>query len=217
MLWVWETPTDLRGFRRPDTGVAFLSATIESRDGSLQVRMRRAKLLLPAQGLIAMPVIRIHEFDDTSALDIPGAHERIRAIAKKVLRDFGTSRIQFDFDAKERELGSYARLLEEIRGSECPTHGCFLSITAIASRCLPGDRGFPSVPVNEIVPMAFALGPLVNRRETAAALGAESSRCRGSIGVWKDEVAHIVDDRRTYVFTSGQWTVKTAEELWKSR
>ncbi len=213
MVWVWETPTDLAHVSRSDVGVAFLGATVEGRRSGVTVRMRRATLILPRNRPELLPVLRIHSFDRHFAPGDERARANVLQAASKLLRDYGVNRLQIDFDATASERAFYAAVLDDLRREVCIPGRCFLSMTALGSWCLPGDFWLEALPVDEIVPMLFSLGPMTDRRAFARELESRPLRCGSAIGLWSDDLGRPIGSRRLYVFTKGAWSADTVEQL----
>ncbi|MEM6990745.1 MAG: DUF3142 domain-containing protein [Myxococcota bacterium] len=201
-LWAWEHPQDLR-FVHPQTGIAFLAETVELRPSGIVSHPRRQPLLVrPGQRLVA--VVRI-EFD---ANDVPVPDPAVRkAIAARVRRAArlpGVQGVQIDFDANTSQRHAYALLLRELRRTL--PDGIALSMTALASWC-QGDTWL-DVPVDEVVPMLFEMGPEGReiRRYVERNGGLRSPRCRDSVGQMVGRPWVASSARRIFVFHRGPWT-----------
>jgi hypothetical protein len=120
--------------------------------------------------------------------------------------------VQIDYDATASERPFYRRLLAAVR-KRLPA-AVPLSITALASWCA-GDRWLRDLPVDEVVPMLFRMGP-GEGRFTALAQRPEAAapECRGAIGTALDEpLAVRRGARRHYVFNAEPWTASTLRQL----
>jgi hypothetical protein len=210
VAWAWERPTDLRALD-PRVGVAFYAQTIAvDADGATHVRPRRTSLHV-ARDARLVAVTRIES--------APGARPRAgAAIADAAAAIVATLRapqvvaVQIDYDATPGERPFYRRLLAEVRG-RLPA-GVPLSMTALASWCA-GDRWLRDLPVDEIVPMLFRMGPADARfRAMARAPEAAPLECRAAIGTALDEPVGVRRAaRRLYVFNAGAWTPATLRPL----
>jgi len=203
MLWAWERPTDLRGLET-GVGVAFYAQTLSIEPGRITVAPRRNPLRVDERTTL-VAVTRI-ESDAAGAVGMPDAS--IDAIAEAIA---GTARlprvsgVQIDFDAAASERGVYRRLIVATRvrlGAGVP-----LSMTALASWCA-GDAWLDGLPVDEVVPMLFRMGPI---NHPYASIGTApvtaAPACRAAIGLSLDEPVYARrHGRRVYVFNPGPWT-----------
>jgi hypothetical protein len=201
VLWAWERPVDLRELPG-GVGVAFLAQTITVSAMSHVTAPRRQPLRVdPSTDLVA--VTRIE-----APAGVPDRRDAIAAIAAdiaKTRRLPRVSAVQIDFDARASERAMYRRLLHDVRaalGSRVP-----LSMTALASWCLD-DHWLDDLPVDEVVPMLFRMGPSEDAHRREFATGTVAAGCRRSVGVSLDEPAplRVVRGRRVYVFNPTPWT-----------
>jgi hypothetical protein len=149
---------------------------------------------------------------------VPGIVAGVAHLASAVDAILKTSRarqvvaVQIDYDATSGERPFYRQLLADLRRrlpSNVP-----LSITALASWCV-GDRWIRGLPVDEIVPMLFRMGPdgprfaaIASRPEAAA------PECRAAIGTSLDEpLAVHRGGRRWYVFNADGWTAASLRRI----
>jgi uncharacterized protein DUF3142 len=201
MLWAWERPEDLRGLP-PDTGVAFLAETVVVTPGRIDVRPRLQPLdVSPGTPLLAVTRIEsgLGPSADRAAVDERAVAATIAATA--VLPQ--VIGVQVDFDATASERQSFTRILRALRVALGPRP--LLSITALASWCLD-DRWIDDLPVDEVVPMLFRLGPAGPGRDRAAA-SLRGEACRAAAGISLDEpVRARLDSSRVYVFSPTRWT-----------
>jgi uncharacterized protein DUF3142 len=201
-LWAWERPEDLSFIDPAEVGVAFLAKTIAIDRAAADVRSRRQPLAVPPRTRL-IAVVRL----ETKAR--PSADGRARALAELLdtARRPGLVGIQIDFDARRSERAWYRALLGQLRAS-MPSERT-LSMTALASWCL-SDDWLAGIPVDEIVPMAFRMGPdsARVRRALVEAGGFRAERCRSSVGLATDEPAPPIDrPRRVYLFhPAGGWS-----------
>jgi hypothetical protein len=201
MLWAWERPEDLRGLDRR-VGVAFLAQTIRVAANGFDLDPRRQPLRVsPDTALLA--VTRI----ETSPASRPD-HVDLNGLASTIARTANLPRVagvQIDFDAVVSERRFYTDLLRRVRPKLGPAVP--LSITALASWCAD-DAWLAGLPVDEVVPMLFRLGPS-NEAFRGFARSAREAQpaCRRAIGTSLDEQLELVrDGRRVYVFSPKAWT-----------
>jgi hypothetical protein len=212
VLWSWERADDLRGLDAEAAGVAFLACTVYLRGERVGVRPRLASLRhAPAAALIA--VARIES--DRRQRPALSAAQRAGAVAAiaRLAGIGGVRAVQVDFDATASERAFYTALLHELRAALPEATG--LSMTALASWCLYDDW-LDELPVDEIVPMLFRLGPeqgaVVGRLEAGGDLLCH--RCRGSLGTSTDEpVRFRPPGRRHYVFHPRAWSERDVRAL----
>lgn len=207
ILWAWERPEDLRFLGAAEAGrtsVAVLVATvrIEARGWTLSPRHVPARI---SPDVRVIPVVRVEAGADAV---LPVVEEVTSEILKVVGRDFDT--LQLDFDAPASWRGFYREALAALRPRVKR-----LSVTALASWCME-DRWMGDLPVDEIVPMLFRMGPEGWRiRERLKASGRfVEPRCRESVGVATDEAAVIPPGaRRVYVFHPRAWDEESFEQF----
>jgi hypothetical protein len=210
VAWAWERPTDLRALD-PRVGVAFYAQTlVVGADGATRLRPRRTSLHV-ARDARLVAVTRI----ESAARARPRADAAIAETAAAIVRTLRAPQvvaIQIDYDATPAERPFYRRLLTEVR-AQLPA-GVPLSMTALASWCA-GDRWLRDLPVDEVVPMLFRMGPdearftAIGRQPDAAA-----PECRAAVGTALDEPIVIRRGmRRLYVFNAEAWTAATLRTL----
>ena len=205
VLWVWERPTDLSFADPARVEVAFLAQTLAVRDGRLTVTPRQQPLSV-APGTAVIPVTRI----EPAGLDPDGAPAalaaEIAAAVAATAERWSPRAVQIDFEARRSQRPVYRAVVAEVRRRLPPRVG--LSITALASWCLR-DPWFDALPVSEVVPMLFRMGP-----ETGAVFAHLESRgdfparaCRGSVGVAVEEgLRWLPPGRRPWIFSATGWT-----------
>ena len=203
MLWAWERPTDLRNLDAR-AGVAFLSQTLNVRDGAVVVAPRRNPLRVSPH----TPLVAVTRIESREAGASRLSESEVESMAGAIARTLSLPRVrgvQIDFDAAESERPFYRALVQAVRrtiGPEVP-----LSITALASWCAD-DRWLDGLPIDEAVPMLFRMGP-VNEPYAGIARspGRAAVECRGALGTSLDEPLHIhAAGRRVYVFNAAAWT-----------
>lgn len=199
MLWAWERPVDLRALPS-GTGVAFLAQTITASADAIVVSSRRQPLRVdPNTRLVA--VTRIE-----APGDAPTASGPVADIARAIVKSAALPRVegvQIDFDARASQRAMYRQLLHAVRGSlpsETP-----LSMTALASWCLD-DRWLDDLPIDEVVPMLFRMGPSEAPLRASLASRTLAPPCRGAIGLSLDEPLTVsTRKKRLYVFNASPW------------
>jgi hypothetical protein len=208
VLWAWERPEDLRGLSA-DTAVAFLAQTLVVDATRIHVSPRRHPLRVsPSTPLIA--VTRIETSSPVAgARLLPGAEVDIARMIADTARLPRVVGVQVDFDAGLSERVFYRRVLRLLR--DAVDSRTSLSMTALASWCMD-DAWLDGLPVDEVVPMLFRMGPTqLNRQRAAAAIRAPE--CLAAVGTALDEPVTLRERRRrVYVFSSKPWTaVRVAE------
>lgn len=212
MAWAWERPEDLRP-APAGVGVAYLSATVDLRPGSVRVAPRRQPLRV-REGAYVMAVVRVEARPRSLALT-SAARERIVGALVEAARAPGVRGVQVDFDAGASQRGAYRALLADAR--RALGAGTWLSMTALASWC-EGDAWLDdaALPVDEVVPMVFTMGA-----GGAAVLGAlrgngrfRATACRGSVG-WAvgEATAALRGVTRRYLFNPRPWTAEALRAL----
>lgn len=205
MLWAWELPEDLRFIQTPDAGVAFLATSLLLRNDSVLVR-RRMQPLRVAPNVPRMAVFRIDS--DRQGRPTFSAGQRAAAVdeIESVFRLTGVSAIQIDFDARASERAFYRLLLQDLRSRL--GRSVFLSITALVSWCGAGSW-LNGLPVDEIVPMLFRMGPEGPKTLYTIDQGGTfpAKECRDAWGLSLDEPPlSAAPPRRVYVFNARPWT-----------
>ena len=209
ILWAWERPEDLRFLTPHQAEVSFLAATVELTEEGFSVLPRRQPLHLPA-GLRPRATVRIEMRRGASLAHV--SPELRRQVAERVLaivRKVKAVALQIDFDARESEYEAYLALLGELRG--LLPEGLPLSITALASWCVPGGW-LPRAPVDEVVPQLFRMGPEGAAHHARALRGFEPPCDRG-VGLALDEWrAPPADVSVIYLFNPRPWTAAAFTE-----
>lgn len=198
MLWAWERPVDLQGLPA-GVGVAFLAQTITSSPDAIIIAARRQPLRVdPGTPLIA--VTRIEAPGD------PPSSQRVDELARAIAKTATLPHVdgvQIDFDARASQRAMYRQLLHAVRGSLPPETP--LSMTALASWCLD-DRWLDDLPVDEVVPMLFRMGPSEEPLRASLAWRTLAPACRGAIGMSLDEPLTVsARKKRLYVFNAAPW------------
>ena len=201
-LWAWDRAEDLRGLP-PGVGVAYFAVQFDARDDAFVATWRRPPLHVDAATPLTA-VLHVEAFrpGHAPALDDAAVARWSEALANAARRT-GAARVQVDFEARASQLDFYRRVLAGLRTRLAPR--TFLSITALASWCGDFDA-IATLPVDEIVPMYFRMGP----RERA--LWRERSRqperlpaaCRHAAGLALDE-PRIASAPTVYLFAPKPW------------
>lgn len=211
ILWAWERPEDLSGLDPGKAEIAFLAATIKMQNERLKVLPRRQPIQFPAKAQ-RIAVIRI-ETDGKS--ELAPFRKEIADIIVHVAAAARASHLQIDFDARVSQRRFYRELLFAIR--ELLPGTAHLSITALASWCMH-DRWLGGLPVDEVVPMVFRMGPEgppILRHLEAKGSFAEPM-CRASIGISADEpVGRLTRGKRVYVFSPAGWSTEKVSKIFR--
>ena len=209
VLWAWERPEDLRTLA-PDLGVAFLAQTITARDDGFSVEPRRQ----PLRVTTSTPLVAVTRIEAGRSLSRPLSSPEARDFASLIARTATRPQVigvQIDFDATRSQRSFYRELLGNLRGrlgSRVP-----ISMTALASWCVD-DRWLQGLPVDEIVPALFRMGPTNQPFRDIGESGAWTDKeCRRAIGTSLDEpVVQRSANRRVYVFAPKPWTAASIAE-----
>ena len=207
ILWAWERPEDLQFIDPQRVAVAFLAQTLRLKGNDVVYSPRHQPLkLAPSTKLIA--VTRIESQKTTR--ERPGLTDSQRRElverVKKTLELPNVSGVQIDFDAVTSEREFYRQLLADLRAVLPDTIP--ISMTALASFCV-GDRWLSDLPVDEAVPMVFAMGRDSDGIKNYLKNGSDfkDGLCRRSYGVALDEpvTTAFEKQRRVYIFNSRPW------------
>ena len=206
IYWAWEKPEDLRGLAGR-AGVAYLAESVVLVGDEVRTTPRFRPLRVdPDTYLIA--VARI----ETDLARPPVlAPDQMQALARRLAslaNQSGVRAVQIDFDATGSERALYRRLILDTRAAlgRVP-----LSITALASWCM-FDDWIRDLPVDEVVPMLFQMGPSISPAQAARSIRVD--RCRTSVGIATDEpIPALSTFARTYVFSSAPWTPERAARV----
>ena len=210
VLWVWERREDLSFIDPQQTAVAYLDRTVELSGNTVVIRPRFQPLTVPAQTRL-IPVTRI-EIDrrlppSLSAAQRSGASRIIAAMAAS-----SPPAIQIDFDATRSQRAFYRDLLTDVR-ARLPTSTA-LSITALASWCMDDDW-VGGLPVDEIVPMLYRMGPDAHNITSYLRGGGDfvPALARFSVGLSTDEeFAGLAGGKRVYLFSPHGWTLEESRD-----
>lgn len=205
VLWSWERREDLSFIDTRQIAVAYLDRTLELSGNDVITRPRMQPLTVPRDAVM-IAVARIET--DRRARPTLSSEQRSKAariIAAMAVRP-PPATIQVDFDATAGQRAFYRDLLAEVRA--LVPASTTLSITALASWCAD-DEWIDGLPVDEIVPMLYRMGP------DAAAIRSRLRRgrdfrpqlARASVGLSTDEeLAGLAGGKRVYLFSPRRWT-----------
>jgi hypothetical protein len=216
-IWAWERPEDLRALPA-GIGVAFLAQTLTLDRHGVAVSPRRQPLRVdPATALMAVTRIEAPAAGTSGDKGLtPSEVDRIADSVARTRELPRVSAIQIDFDATLSQRSFYRDLLHRVRGrigSDYP-----LSITALASWCMD-DYWLADLPVDEVVPMLFRMGPdwPPAKRQNALSF-VTAPTCRGSVGLSLDEPLRLsTRGRRVYVFNPSSWNAASLAAIEPSR
>lgn len=201
-VWAWRRAEDLRFLDPADTGAAVWIATVRLAGDRIRVEAREWPILLPT-GIHTEAVVRIESaLDDPMTGSIEPA-ERIAEAIDQVARGSGFRDLQIDFDARLSERQLYRELLEALRARRGDRR---LSMTGLVSWC--SEDWLDSLPVDEVVPMLFRLGPQSPEvRRSLERGGFRSERCGTALGVSNDEpIPRLGKPTTLYLFHDVPWT-----------
>lgn len=187
-LWAWDRAEDLR-WVESGVGIAYFAAQLDARERGLSVSWRRPPLhVRPDTPLL--PVLHIEAFAPRvpRILDEDAAEIWAQTLVDTVLRT-GSRSFQIDFEARGSQKLFYASVLQRIR-HQLPDH--WISITALASWC-SDEQWLTTLPVNEIVPMYFRMGPTERQLWRTRLLVPHKlpKSCRAAAGMATDELADV--------------------------
>src|SRR5687767_5250162 len=207
VLWAWERPEDLEFVGPEKYGVAFLAQTLTLSGERVIFTPRRQPLnVSPETKLIAVTRVAARKKSGGEVALSDAQRDELVALILKTLELKNVSAVQIDFDVLVSEREFYRGLLATLR-ERLPDH-VPLSITALSSFCL-GDRWMQGLPVDEIVPMVFRLGPDERQIKEHLASGGDFREplCRAAYGISLDEQFDLKFDytRRIYVFNPRPW------------
>ena len=210
VLWAWERREDLSFIDPRETAVAYLDRTLELDGATVAIRPRLEPLTVPPRTVL-IPVARI-EINRRSrpSLSVAQRSEAARIIA--AMAASSPAAIQIDFDATLSQRAFYRDLLAEVHG-RLPASTA-LSITALASWCMDDDW-VARLPVDEIVPMLYRMGPDAEDIRSYLRGGGDfvPPLARISVGLSTDEhLAGLADGKRAYLFSAQAWTLEEAHQ-----
>jgi len=209
-LWAWETPSSFLDIDPQRFAVAYLDQTIFVEDGIHVILRRQPLAIAPHTRLIA--VSRIEAHPGVADLSDPALPEKLAGIIADSLTRRGADAIQVDFDARQSQRNFYSSVLTALR-RQLPAQ-VPLSITALASWCAYDDW-IGDLPVDEVVPMYFRMGPDHPASETPGwKYPVREPLCRTRAGVSTDEAWPTLEaGSRLYVFHRGSWNAVALSNL----
>jgi hypothetical protein len=208
VLWAWERPEDLRFLRPGGAQVGVLAATIRLNGDRADTHPRSVPLQV-TPGVSVIAVVRI-EVGEGAILDAR-QRERTAGWIREIAKRPQYAGLQIDFDAPASARRFYGDLLQDLR----PDFER-LTITALASWCFEEDSWVAALPVDEVAPMLFRMGPggrgLLTQLEDDR--GFPERRCQAAIGIATDEpLRWRPEARRVYVFDPQPWTEQSYQAV----
>jgi hypothetical protein len=211
VLWAWERREDLRFIDSRRVAIAYLDRTIELSGDKVIVHPRFAPLTAPAPTIL-IPVARI-ELDRRARPTFSIAQ---RARAARIIAAMGATAppaIQIDFDATSSQRAFYRDLLTDVRDQLPRTTA--LSITALAAWCIDDDNWVAGLPVDEVVPMLYRMGPDAAAIKSYLRNGGDFAPARAhvSVGLSTDEpLMDATHGKRVYLFAPRPWTAAAVHD-----
>ena len=210
VLWAWERREDLSFIDPRQIAVAYLDRTLELSADTVVVRPRLEPLTVPAQTVL-IPLARVEiDWRSPPSLSVAQRSELSRVIA--AMAAASPPAIQIDFDATRSQRAFYRDLLADVRG-RLPASTA-LSITALASWCMDDDW-VGGLPVDEIVPMLYRMGPDAQEIISYLRGGGDFAPplARISVGLSADDrLAGLAGGKRVYLFSPRGWTREQVHE-----
>lgn len=211
--WIWPNSNGPRGERDgvpPYRDAAVLVESMVLRAGGIERAGRTRPLVLPA-GVRLLPVVHVEAAEGSPADFTPA---QLEAVVAAVRRHAGTAAagagvLQLDFEAPARTRDAYIQLVAAVR--EALPAGVRLSVTVLAHWCTQGDW-LDRLPVDEIVPMLYRLGPHADdwRRRFEQADASLARRCRGpALGFATNDTpppSLLARTARPYWFDEAAWS-----------
>lgn len=182
VAWIWPQSNGPQA-ARPDTVTPYHEAAVllESlvlRGRGVERGGRQHPLVLPA-GVHLIPVVHVEAASDAPAeLSVVQREAIIAAVRRHAAAAVaGAGVLQLDYEAPARQRDTFRALVAEVRAA-LPAD-VRLSITALAHWCAQGDW-LDRLPVDEVVPMLYRLGPHANAwRNRFVRNSTLARRCRG--------------------------------------
>lgn len=204
MLWAWEREEDLRWLPK-EIGVAFLAASV-TLDGTSSKVAPRANPLRVRDDTFLMPMVHVEAAWKLNP--VLNAAQKA-AVVEQVLRSAkGYPVVQLDFEVRRSQRPFLLDVVRTIR-QRLPAETA-LSMTALASWC-SGDYWLAEMPADEIVPMAFRMGPdqQTIRHQLARDNKFPHAKCQLAIGYASDEIGSGAITPRRYYFSPQAWTARS--------
>jgi hypothetical protein len=194
--------------------VAAVVVSVEIAGHDIRVRPARAPLRLRADTW-RLPVVHVDALTAWRPVLDDAAADALVAVVVEAARRGRVRAVQVDFEAVPSQRAFYAGVLRRVR-AQLPH--ARLSITALASWCLD-DRWLGGLPVDEVVAMAFRLGPRAAAstervRRTIAATPRWREPACDATGVAADEPPIALPATGTqYLFSPRAWDAATWARL----
>ena len=203
-VWAWERPEDLR-FLPQDVDIAVQSGFIVLSGDNLTARSRRFPLLARAEQ-VSTSVVHL-QIDHRKPLNwTPQLRAQAAAAIVRLAQGVDVRRVQIDFEVRASERQILRDVVTDVRAALPPDTQ--LSMTALASWCAH-ETWFEDLPINEIAPMLFRMGPGGEQIRSELARGGDfsSARCRSALAVSADApILRAPVGRRIYLFSPRSWT-----------
>ena len=212
VAWIWPNsngPLHAQSSATPYREAAVLVESLMLHAGGVQYGGRKQPLTLPA-GVSFMPVIHVETASDSPS-EITAAQLNAVVAAARRHADIaaaGAGILQLDFEAPARQRDAYRELVASVRAA-LPAN-VRLSVTALAHWCTQGDW-LDRLPVDEVVPMLYRLGPhAADWRQRFVRGDALARSCRGpALGFATNDAppkALLVRTARPYWFDETGWS-----------
>lgn len=213
VAWIWpgsNGPKPARSDGLVYREAAVLVESLVLRARGVEHAGRTQPLVLPA-GVRLLPVVHVEAAGDAPADFTPAQREAILAAVRRQagIASAGAGVLQVDFEAPAREREAYRSLIAAVRAALPP--GVRLSVTALVHWCAQGDW-LDHLPVDEVVPMLFRLGPQADdwRRRFQQGDATLARRCRGpALGFATNDPppsALLARTARPYWFDEALWS-----------
>jgi hypothetical protein len=214
VAWIWPNSNGPQGTRSdspPYREAAVLVESLVLRARGVEHGGRTQSLQLPA-GVRIVPVVHVEAAPDAPAeFTLSQRNAIIAAVRRHAgVAAAGAGLLQLDFEAPARQRDAYRALVAAVR--EALPAGVRLSVTALAHWCTQGDW-LDHLPVDEVVPMLYRLGPHADdwrRRFAQQANTNLAQRCRGpALGFATNDpppAALLARTIRPYWFDEAAWS-----------
>lgn len=204
IVWAWERPEDLR-FLPANVEIAVQSGFIELRGDDIITRPRRFPLLARTSQ-VTTTVVHL-QIDHREPLNwTRQLRARTSAAVVRLAQSADVRRVQIDFEVRTSERRALQEVLTDVRAM-LPAQ-TELGMTALASWCAT-ENWTDDLPVDEIAPMLFRMGPVgaTIRSHLASGMDFPSVKCRKAMAVSVDApITRAPTDRRIYLFSPRPWT-----------
>lgn len=183
VAWIWPNsngPQSVPGGLAPYREAAVLVESLALRADGVERGGRTQPLNVPI-GVRLIPVVHVEAGEDAPAKLTPLQRDAIVAAVRRQagLAASSAGILQLDFEAPARQRDTYRELVAAVR--EALPAPVRLSVTALAHWCTQGDW-LDRLPVDEVVPMLYRLGPHAEawRRRFAHGDTDLAHQCRGA-------------------------------------